>query len=225
MCHPVEVYLPFLMARMLLPSRVEDKVVLTAEEKQIVAHTDALEYTIHLPDLVGNKQEVIKAILEKHGWQAEEGGYVKDFGRARAVWNLSAGSIRLSVRQEEIVRVSEEITKQLGVTVPMMLFQSLGERFLDWRFKKEQEKVEKRVKDEVARQAEAATRKIRESVEATLTTADEALRKELTEISVEYYADSVKEKAREMGEITAMEEGWNESREEFSMTIELKEIA
>jgi hypothetical protein len=223
MCHPVEVYLPYLLARALLPTRVEDKVVLTAEEKQTVAYTDALEYTLDLPDLVANKKEVAGAILQKHGWQAVEGVYVKNFGGACAICDLSTGKIRVSVSQEELVRVAEEMTKQMGVTVPMLMFESLGERYLDWRYKKEQEKMEKGVKEKAAKQAEAAKERMREKVEATLHTADESLRKELTEISVEYYAESVKEKAREMGEITEMQEGWTENHEEFSMTIELTE--
>jgi hypothetical protein len=224
MCHPVEVYLPLLLGRLLMPERVQDKVVLTAEEKRTVTYTDALEYTLDLPDLMENKHEAVRAILEKHGWTEKDGVYVKDFGGARAVCNPQTGKIRLSVSQEDLIRVAEEITKELGITVPMFL-QSLGEKYLDWRYQKEQKRVEEEVKDRAALQAQEAERKLQQKVEATLKSADEALRKELTEVSVEYYAESVKTKAREMGEITEMQEGWTENREEFSMTIELKEHA
>ena len=222
MCHPVEVYMPLMLARLIAPERVQDTVVLTAEEKQTVTYTDALEYTLDLPDLVANKKETVRAILEKHGWMEKDGAYVKEFGGARAVCNLETGKIRLSVKEQDLVGVAREITKELGITVPMFLA-SLGEKYLKWRSEREQQKIEQKVKEETAKKVEEAERKLREKVEATLQSADEALRKELTEVSVEYYAESVKEKAREMGEITQLEEGWTQNREEFSMTIELKE--
>lgn len=224
MCHPVEVYLPEMFLRMLLPERVQDKIVLTAEEHQKVVYADALEYSLNFPDLVANKNEVVRALMDKHGWRKQEGKFVKEFGGAEAVFDPETGKIRLSVNQQEIVKVAEEVTKELGVTVPM-LFESLAEKYLDWRYRKEHEKIEQAVKEKVGRQAEAAEQKLREKVEAMLIAADESLRHELSAISVEYYAESVKQKAREMGEITQMQEGWSEGHEEFSMTIELTERA
>jgi len=220
MSSPVEVILPTL----LFPTRVTTTRDIRIEETQQVCDWDELVYEIKVPDLLGNRQELLKRILLAHGWKEEAEKLVKELHGVKAVYDPVARKITASMQESSLVQVVQEKSIQYSVNVASLLAPFAKAR-QEIQAAVEEYRLRKKAEEAFTRKVEQAQQEIRQHIESSLSDADKDLQKDIRETVVEYYAESVKEKAKTMGEILNIREEWDEHHEEYALALEIQEPA
>jgi len=220
MSSPVEVILPTL----LFPTRVTTTRDIRIEETQQVCDWDELVYEIKVPDLLGNRQELLKRILLAHGWKEEAEKLVKELHGVKAVYDPVARKITASMQESSLVQVVQEKSIQYSVNVASLLAPFAKAR-QEIQAAVEEHRLRKKAEEAFTRKVERAQQEIRQHIESSLSDADKDLQKDIRETVVEYYAESVKEKAKTMGEILNIREEWDEHHEEYALALEIQEPA
>ncbi len=206
-----------------VPSYVKKERKIKLEETEQVVDWDELEYQIRLPELMKEKQEeCLRNLLKAKGWLEEGEKMRKRIGQVEAECDVRSGKIRLFLSQEQWMKLAKETTIEAGISIPMLLSSFAGlalEKFLNFQEKTIHEKEKKQWERRVIQ----AKEQMRENIEKELETSAKELQKEMQETVVEYYAEAIRENARNVGEILSQESRWDENREEYVMNLEIRE--
>lgn len=220
MSSPVEVLLPAL----LVPARVTTTREIRVEQSRQVCDWDELTYEIKVPDMAGNREEVVKRLLLAKGWTETAGQLEKELNGVRAVFDAATMKVTASVKDDVVVREVREKSVLYSVDVAAVIApivkasQAAGAAA-------QEKKARDEAKAAVNQKAEQARAEMRQSIETRLAEADKSLRKDMQETVVECYAEGVKARAKNMGEVLNMHEEWDDKREEYALTLEIQERA
>jgi len=178
---------------------------------------------LNLDDILPQERmkEVLGQVLERNGWrEIAEGIYEKRRENGeRMTCDLEEYEVVTTIELED--RLEEEVSQELR-----------GDRW-NWRLRRELtdaelEELRRQAEAELERQAiteeqrEQARKNLRYEALRRLEESEPERRREINKLVLEVYSEALKEKARQLGNVQGVEEGWK-NEEEYELVISLSE--
>ena len=187
------------------------RVVVTKGVEESISASDRSERTVELPPILDKETtgKLFEEALKKRGWEKGEkdGTLTKttDDGLTQTV-DLESGVVSTEISDEATIK--KELTLE-GHGDSWSRPTAADEAALRQRV---EERIEKRIKITDA-EREARRAKLEEELAGKLEKSEEARTEELNEALLEVYAESLKEKARGMGDVVEVREETGEAGE------------
>lgn len=174
---------------------------------RLVTSTDTVTYPIQLTDILPEEEmkDLLRAALERHGWTESEGVYQK-VGEAGETITLDLEKMEVSATIEEEREVSTEIEAD-----------GQGISNQEARRQARQELAQKAA-TQGSRLEEHGTNALQRELTEALQESEESRQRALNEVLQEVYAESLKRKAGQLGDILEINESQNEDGN-YELTI------
>jgi len=169
-------------------------------------------------------KEVLGEILERHGWTRRNGTYEKrGEGGETTVCDLDTLEVVTTVEARGTIEEKVERTVR-GDTWNWRAGREKTQAELDAEIAATRARVEAEMEAGAipAERKAQAERDLRREAMRRLEAGEEERRQELNRIVLEVYAEALKEKARELGEIEQIHEAWR-NEEEYELVIRMAE--
>lgn len=177
------------------------RVVVTKGVEEQVCASDRSEKTVEVPPIVGaeRSREILREALKKRGWEGEGTVLTRTQDGLEQTFDLETGRVTTVVEGEDTIE--KELTLE-GQGDSWTRPSGAEEEALR---RKVEEEVDRRLKisDE---ERQARREELEERLAARLRESDEERTRELNEVLLEVYAESLKEKARGLGTVTEVRE-------------------
>lgn len=195
------------------------RVVVTKGVEEEVCASDRSERTVELPPILDKKttQDLFEKALRDRGWTGEGGKLSKrgDHGETMEV-DLETGVVVTSIEDQETIK--KELTLE-GHGDAWTAPTKADEEALRQRV---EERIDKRLKISDA-EREARRAELEDALARKLQEGEEARERELNEVLLEVYAESLKEKAKGMGTVTEIREESSPETGEYELVIRIEE--
>lgn len=197
------------------------RVVVTRSIETIVGASDRATHRLNLTPILPAERmrEILEEVLEKKGWHQRDDGAWEKAGPAgeRMVCDPAAMEVTAAIEAAEQIK-KERTVHATGDAWSRAEIDAAREKLRE----AVEEQLEKELKITGAEQR-ARERDLQAELAERLAAGEADRRRELNEIVMEVYAESLKEKARSLGQITEIHESRDESGSAYELTIRIAE--